>query len=111
MSNSSGDILILSSNSVMFNFFKRNKENSQADTIRTDDSNECSFILFNANKIPADKQTDGLYLYGWQINDGDYIEVGQPLYLISKGKRGTLTTIFEPNFDLVDFCSTLSRLK
>ena len=96
MSNSSGDILILSSNSVMFNFFKRNKENSQADTIRTDDSNECSFILFNANKIPADKQTDGLYLYGWQI---------------SKGKRGTLTTIFEPNFDLVDFCSTLSRLK
>lgn len=96
MSNSSGDILILSSNSVMFNFFKRNKENSQADTIRTDDSNECSFILFNANKIPADKQTDGLYLYGWQINDGDYIEVGKPLYLISKGKRGTLTTIFEP---------------
>jgi hypothetical protein len=53
MSNSSGDILILSSNSVMFNFFKRNKENSQADTIRTDDSNECSFILFNANKICA----------------------------------------------------------
>jgi hypothetical protein len=80
----------------MFDFFKRNKESSKDDKVIGDTFEDYIEVLFDSEKIQKEKRNEGLYLYGWIENDGTWVEKGTLLYLISKGKRGTFTTVFDP---------------
>jgi|LakMenEpi03Aug12_release.lakeMendotaPanAssembly.Ray.scaffolds.fasta_scaffold146290_2 hypothetical protein len=54
----------------MFDLFKRNKECDTEDKVARNKLEDYIDVLFNSAKIPEEKRKEGLFVYGWIINDG-----------------------------------------
>ncbi|OFY50748.1 MAG: hypothetical protein A2W85_18285 [Bacteroidetes bacterium GWF2_41_31] len=48
-------------------------------------------IFFNIDSLQDDKKQENVYLYEWLMNDGDWVEEGQPLYIYRVGETQVLS--------------------